>query len=40
MRTLKYKEVLYHCDEDNSKTINFIIRNKDDFYILKNNYSL
>ena len=35
MRTLKYKEVLYHCDEDNSKTINFIIRNKDDFYILK-----
>lgn len=35
MRTLKYKEVLFHCDEDNSKTINFIIRNKDDFYILK-----
>ncbi|MFY4763199.1 PAS domain S-box protein [Aliarcobacter butzleri] len=35
MRTLKYKDVLYHCDEDNSKTINFIIRNKDDFYILK-----
>ncbi|MCT7908353.1 PAS domain-containing sensor histidine kinase [Arcobacter lacus] len=35
MRVLKYKEVLFHCDEDISKTINFIIRNKDDFYILK-----